>query len=57
VNYYTDKDNFCIGIPDRQTEDMIYLIKNNSIKTVDDAIADVKNKKKKDYIDVLRSTD
>jgi hypothetical protein len=43
VGFYENQDNFCISIPDKQTSDVIHLIKKSSVKTVEDALTIVKN--------------
>jgi hypothetical protein len=43
VGFYENQDNFCINIPDKQTSDVIHLIMKNSVKTVEEALAIVKD--------------
>ena len=43
VAFYHNQDDFCISIPDRETKDVIHLIKKKPVKTVDEALLIVKN--------------
>lgn len=47
MGFYQNKDDFFISIPDKKTNDVIHLLKKDSITTVEEALKAVKDRENK----------
>ena len=47
VYNYQDRDNFLIGIPDKERKDRIYMVKSEKDKSIGQVITDVIDSEKK----------